>query len=55
MSGAVGAIDGKPLFIAAIRRCDVRPRSSAVERSPQIGEKVLDKAEIKKAAEFIGV
>ena len=31
MSRAVGVVDRKPLFIAAIRRCDIRPRLTAIE------------------------
>ena len=40
MPGAVGVIDRKPLFIAAIGRRDIRPRLAAIERSPQIVEKM---------------
>jgi hypothetical protein len=31
MPCAVGVIDGKPLFIAAIGWCDIRPRLAAIE------------------------
>ena len=55
MSCAVGVIDGKPLFIATIGWCDIRPRLAAVERSPQVVKKILEKAKIKKTAGVIRV
>ena len=50
MSRAVGVVDGKPLFIAAICWCDICPRLAAIHRSPQVVEEILEQAEIKEMA-----
>ena len=48
VAGAVGVIDREPLLVASGRRSKVHESVAAIERSPDIVEKCLEKAEIEK-------